>query len=56
MLSFPNNMGIPIANIEVEGHGTIDKGLFLNEQRIFGIAALNESDESVASYNKNLAV
>jgi len=53
---FPNNMGIPIANIEVEGHGTIDKGLFLNEQRIFGIAALNESDESVASYNKNLAV
>lgn len=53
---FPNNMGIPIANIEVEGQGTIDKGLFLNEQRIFGIADLNDSDESVASYNKNSAV
>jgi len=34
---FPNNMGIPITNLEVEGHGTMKNGLFLNEQRLFGI-------------------
>lgn len=34
---FPNNMGIPIANLEVENHGKIKEGLFLNEQRMFGI-------------------
>lgn len=34
---FPANMGIQVTNVEVEGHGKIDKGLFLNEQRMFGI-------------------
>lgn len=38
---FPNNMGIPITNLEVEGHGKVKKGLFLNEQRMFGICKLN---------------
>jgi hypothetical protein len=34
---FPSSMGIPISNLEVEGFGKVDKGLFLNEQRIFMI-------------------
>lgn len=34
---FPANMGIQVTNIEVENHGKIQKGLFLNEQRMFGI-------------------
>jgi hypothetical protein len=34
---FPNNMGVPIANIEVVGHGLVKHGIFLNEQRIFGV-------------------
>jgi hypothetical protein len=34
---FPANMGIQVTNVEVDGHGKIDKGLFLNEQRMFGI-------------------
>jgi cellobiose-specific phosphotransferase system component IIB len=34
---FPNNMGIPITNLDIEGHGAIKNGLFLNEQRLFGI-------------------
>lgn len=34
---FPNNMGIPIANIEVANHGKVNHGIFLNEQRIFGV-------------------
>lgn len=42
---FPNNMGIPITNLVVEGHGRLKKGLFINEQRIFGICKLNEESE-----------
>jgi len=34
---FPANMGIQVTNVEVDGYGKIDKGLFLNEQRMFGI-------------------
>ena len=34
---FPSNMGIPISNLEVDGYGEVNKGLFLNEQRMFGI-------------------
>ena len=33
---FPNNMGIPIKNVEVEGQGVVTQGIFLNAQRIFG--------------------
>lgn len=35
---FPNNKGIMISNVEIEGHGTLNHGQFLNEHRIFGIA------------------
>ena len=52
---FPNNLGIPISNIEIDGYGTLTKGIFLNEQRIFGVATANEANESVAEYNKNIA-
>lgn len=34
---FPNDKGAPITNIEVEGYGVVRKGMFLNEQRLFGI-------------------
>jgi hypothetical protein len=51
-ICFPNNLGIPIANIEVEGYGTLKKGLFLNEQRIFGIVTVRQDNESVASHIK----
>jgi hypothetical protein len=37
IVMFPANMGVGIGNVEVEGHGTVGKGLFLNEQRMFGI-------------------
>jgi hypothetical protein len=36
-ICFPNNLGINIANIEVEGYGTLKSGHFINEQRIFGV-------------------
>jgi cellobiose-specific phosphotransferase system component IIB len=35
---FPNDKGVTVSNIEVEGYGKVKKGMFLNEQRMFGIA------------------
>lgn len=35
---FPNDKGVAVANLEVDGYGKIKKGMFLNEQRMFGIA------------------
>ena len=43
---FPSNLGIPVTNIEVEGHGVVDKGLFLNEQRMFGVAKKRKKDDN----------
>lgn len=43
---FPNNMGIPIKNLEVTDHGKIRDGLFLNEQRMFGICKLKDKSIS----------
>jgi hypothetical protein len=39
---FPNNLGVPISNIDVESQGKVKKGVFLNESRIFGIVKPNE--------------
>jgi co-chaperonin GroES (HSP10) len=39
---FPNNRGIMISNVEIEGFGTLKHGQFLNEHRIFGIAKPRE--------------
>lgn len=36
-ICFPNNLGINITNVEVEGHGLLKSGHFINEQRIFGV-------------------
>lgn len=50
---FPNNLGVPIANIDIEDYGTLKKGIFLNEQRIFGICSVRENEhESVAAHVK----
>ena len=34
---FPNNMGVTISGVEVTGKGKVTKGIFLNEERMFGI-------------------
>jgi hypothetical protein len=49
---FPNNLGIPVANIDVDGYGTLKKGIFLNEQRIFGVCSVRNDNESVAAHIK----
>lgn len=47
---FPNNLGIPVANITVDNYGTLKKGIFLNEQRIFGICSVLDDNNSVAAH------
>jgi len=37
IVMFPNDKGAPVANMEIDGVGKIGKGMFLNEQRLFGI-------------------
>jgi len=50
---FPNNLGVPVANLDIDGHGTLSAGIFLNEQRIFGICSVRTDDnESVAAHIK----
>jgi len=46
---FPNNMGVPIANIEVVNYGKLSHGIFLNEQRIFGVVQPRKEDVSISS-------
>lgn len=49
---FPNNLGVPVANLDIDNYGTLKKGLFLNEQRIFGVCSVRQDNESVASHIK----
>mgnify|MGYP003113276870 CR=1 FL=1 len=37
IVMFPNDKGAPVSNMEIDGVGKIGKGMFLNEQRLFGI-------------------
>ena len=37
IVCFPNDKGIPVSNIQVDGVGTIKHGMFLDESRLFGI-------------------
>lgn len=46
IICFPNNMGVPISNIDVDSYGTVKKGIFINEQRIFGICSQRSNNES----------
>jgi len=53
-ICFPNDKGIPVSNIDVEGYGVVKNGIFLNEGRIFGLCTpdnTNESRSGVTSEN-----
>ena len=34
---FPNDKGASVSNLEIDGYGKVKKGMFLNEERLFGI-------------------
>lgn len=44
---FPNNLGITVANMDIKGRGKISNGIFLNENRIFGICSPKEVNDSI---------
>ena len=46
---FPNNLGVGIANAEISGYGKLNKGVFLNESRLFGIAKKKDESKSTES-------
>lgn len=43
---FPSNLGITVANMAIKGHGIVGNGVFLNENRIFGICKLKKDDST----------
>ena len=45
---FPSNLGVTVANIDVQGT-TVKKGIFLNEDRLFGICNLKDADSKTSS-------
>ena len=40
-------MGVTISGVSVPGKGSVDKGIFLNEERMFGIC--KEKDDNTES-------
>ena len=45
VVCFPNDKGIQIGNLEVEGEGKLRNSCFLNEERVFGICKPKKADE-----------
>ena len=43
---FPSNLGITIANMAIKDYGIVSNGVFLNENRIFGICKAKENDSN----------
>jgi hypothetical protein len=41
-IMFPHDKGIPVKGITVEGHGELKHGIFLNEERLFGVVKAKE--------------
>ena len=44
---FPNNLGVTISGVTITGKGKVKKGVFLNEERMFGIC--KQKDDSTKS-------
>lgn len=43
---FPHDKGIPISGITIEGHGKLEHGIFLNEERLFGVCKPKDESSS----------
>ena len=46
---FPNNMGVTISGVTITGKGKIKNGVFLNEERMFGICKLKNDNTKISS-------
>ena len=53
---FPNNLGIKITNMDIEGYGNLKRGLFINEARLFGgVVPRKEENASISRISKKSA-
>lgn len=43
---FPHDKGIPISGITIDGHGKLEHGIFLNEERLFGVCKPKDEGSS----------
>ena len=51
---FPHDKGIPISGITIEGSGVLEHGIFLNEERLFGVCKpKQQKDESKSDSTKS---
>jgi hypothetical protein len=46
---FPSNLGVTISNMAIKDHGIVGNGVFLNENRIFGICKPKQDDSVTVS-------
>jgi len=53
IIMFPNNMGVQISKIQVVGYGLVRNGIFINEQRIFGVCKSRKNENSASSPKNN---
>ena len=44
VICFPNDKGIPVSNLNVDDIGVVKHGMFLNEDRIFGVCTPDTDD------------
>ena len=52
IVCFPNDKGIPVSNIHVDGVGIIKHGMFLDESRLFGICKPVDDESKPKSTKK----
>ncbi len=46
---FPSNLGVTVSNLDVTGKGKIKSGVFLNEDRVFGICKPKDESTEVSA-------
>ncbi len=46
---FPSNMGVTISGVTITGRCTVKKGVFLNEEGMFGICKLKDDNTKISS-------
>tara|TARA_R100000479_G_scaffold91829_1_gene45222 strand:- start:23 stop:508 length:486 start_codon:yes stop_codon:yes gene_type:complete len=54
IVMFPNDKGASVSNIDIDGYGKIGNGMFLNEQRIFGICKRRKETKEQKAVKKRL--
>lgn len=50
---FPNDKGAAVSNIIIQGYGKLTKGVFLNEQRLFGICKSVDQNSTVTDFKQD---